>query len=87
MIRRPWLSVANLYTIPSLLCNTSRTPGDIPLRTKDAQITLDLKQALDLVYDRSYYDRVIYSEPPVPPLSPADATWAAQFAPQPGAAR
>ena len=29
MIRRPWPKVTNFYTAPSLLCNTSRTPGNI----------------------------------------------------------
>jgi hypothetical protein len=49
----------------------------VPLLPPDADIPLDLGQALATIYHRSGYDlRIDYSQPPPPPpLIPADATW------------
>jgi Protein of unknown function (DUF4058) len=50
----------------------------IPLLPLDPPVPLDLGQALRTAYERARYDlRVDYRRPPVPPLSPADAAWAA----------
>lgn len=50
----------------------------IPLLPPDLPVPLALTQALRTAYERARYDlRVDYRKPPVPPLSPADATWVA----------
>ena len=51
-------------------------PLPVPLRGGDA-VTLDVRAALDAVYDQSRYARTVYRFPPDPPLDPADAAWAA----------
>jgi len=49
----------------------------IPLLSPDPPVPLELGQALRTAYERARYDlRVNYRQPPVPPLSPADAAWA-----------
>jgi len=49
-----------------------------PLLHPDPPVPLDLGQALRTAYERARYDlRVDYRKPPVPPLSPAYAAWAA----------
>ena len=49
----------------------------IPLRPEDAEPRLSLGTALTQVYDQGSYDLVLdYRRDPVPPLDPADATWA-----------
>jgi hypothetical protein len=50
----------------------------IPLLPPDPPVPLELGQALRTAYERARYDlRVDYRQLPVPPLSPADAAWAA----------
>jgi hypothetical protein len=56
-------------------------PLPIPLRTPDADATLDLKAAVDQAYDVGLYGRYIYTGPPEPRLAPDDAAWAATFLP------
>lgn len=53
----------------------------IPLRPDDQPAKLDLKHAVDRVYDSAGYGYYIYSSPPEPPLNADDAAWAAQFVP------
>ena len=48
----------------------------VPLRG-GAIVPLDLRAVQDLIYDASAYDRQLYLRPPVPPLPPEDAAWAA----------
>jgi hypothetical protein len=49
----------------------------IPLGSPDADVPLDLQQALDLIYDRGAYDlKVDYTKAPIPPLPPSFAKWA-----------
>ena len=49
----------------------------IPLLSPDPPVPLELGQALRTAYERARYDlRVNYHQPPVPPLSSADAAWA-----------
>ena len=55
----------------------------IPLHPADSDIVLDLKAALDLVYDRGQYYRNLYVRAPEPQLARDDAAWAAQFVPTP----
>jgi hypothetical protein len=51
----------------------------VPLRQPDPDVPLDLKRALDTIYDESDYPLTLnYDQPPPePPLSEADAAWAA----------
>jgi Protein of unknown function (DUF4058) len=57
----------------------------IPLLPPDPPVPLDLGQALRTAYERARYDlRVDHHQPPVPPLSPADAAWAAALLGPPG---
>jgi hypothetical protein len=51
----------------------------IPLRSPDPDAMLDLKQAIDLVYDDAGYEDFLYRRPPRPPLNESDAKWAAGF--------
>jgi hypothetical protein len=53
----------------------------IPLRPTDADVRLDLKAAIDLMYDGGRYGNYIYNGPPEPRLAPDDAAWAAQLLP------
>jgi hypothetical protein len=49
----------------------------VPLQPGDAEPVVNLKDLLDLVYDRARYDvRIDYSTEPVPRLSDGDAVWA-----------
>jgi Protein of unknown function (DUF4058) len=52
----------------------------VPLRQPDADVPLDVQAALDTIYDEAAYPLTLdYSQPPPePPLSEADATWAAE---------
>ncbi len=53
----------------------------IPLRGGDADARVDLQQVLHRIYDAAGYAYDIYSGPPEPALSAADAVWADQFVP------
>ena len=53
----------------------------IPLRGGDPEPLLDLKPLIDVVYDGGVYANRLYTAPPDPPLSPADADWARAFVP------
>jgi len=55
----------------------------IPLRSPDGDATVDLKAALDQVYDDAGYAHFIYQGSPSPPLSSDNARWAASFLPAP----
>ena len=49
----------------------------VPLRRKDADVSLDLQKTLDFAYDRAAYDVDVNCRvPPNPPLSKNDARWA-----------
>ena len=48
----------------------------LPLKDGDADVPLDLKAVLDAVYDGGRSELSIYSDPPDPALSRADAAWA-----------
>lgn len=54
-------------------------PVPVPLRGNDPDAKLDLRQALDRVFDAAGYQFYIYGNSPDPPLSPGDAQWAGQF--------
>jgi Protein of unknown function (DUF4058) len=48
----------------------------VPLRAPDADATLDLQQALDMIYERGAYDlKLDYTPDPGPPLPPDLAKW------------
>ncbi|MFO0808013.1 MAG: DUF4058 family protein [Gemmataceae bacterium] len=53
----------------------------IPLRAADGDVSVELQDLLHAVYDAAGYAFRIYDAPPDPPLSAADAAWAAQFVP------
>ena len=54
----------------------------VPLRGGDPDVPLDLQAELDVVIECGSYDLDFdYSRPPVPPLSPTDATWARTLSP------
>ena len=50
----------------------------VPLLSDDPEPVVPLNHLVHDLYDRAGYDLTIdYSQPPVPPLSPEDATWTA----------
>ena len=50
----------------------------LPVPLRDGEfVPFDLRAVLDRVYEASRYELQIYAYPPDPPLSPADAAWAA----------
>lgn len=52
----------------------------IPLKVEDPEVTLDLQRALDTVYDRCAYERIVdYSRPPEIPLPQPYNDWADQL--------
>ena len=52
----------------------------VPLRDQ-AHARLDLKAALDRIYDAAGYEDYIYDGEPQPRLAPDDASWARQYVP------
>jgi len=48
----------------------------IPLRTDDADVTLDLQKLVNLAYERGRHDDLNYREPLDPPLTGDDSEWA-----------
>ena len=48
----------------------------VPLAGDDADLTLDLRAALDQTYAANAYERFIYSREVEPPLAEAEAAWA-----------
>ena len=50
----------------------------VPLANGDADVPLDLRAPMDRVYDEAGYGRYVYANELDPPLSPADAAWAAE---------
>ncbi len=49
----------------------------LPLRSQDAEPTLDLQALLNSLYDRAGYDYTLdYSAEPVPPLEESETAWA-----------
>jgi hypothetical protein len=51
----------------------------IPLRAGEPEATLDLQAIVHRIYDTAGYQLFIYDADPEPPLSAADAVWAAQL--------
>ena len=48
----------------------------MPLSAGDADLELDLQQALTAIYDTFSYDLAVdYTRPPTLPLGPEDAAW------------
>jgi hypothetical protein len=60
---------------------TQRLPAvPIPLRPTDRDVLLDLQPLIDQIYEKGRYaEDTDYSEPLRPPLSPAEAEWAAKL--------
>jgi hypothetical protein len=57
----------------------------IPLRPGEAEPTLDIQAILHRIYDAAGYAMFLYRTDPDPPLSSADAVWAAQILNPPAA--
>jgi hypothetical protein len=53
----------------------------VPLRAPDSDARVDLREAVDQVYDEAGYAHFLYDGVPDPPLSTEDAEWARQFLP------
>lgn len=52
----------------------------VPISAGRADVPLDLRAALDRVYDDGRYAEILdYDSPPTPPLRPTDAEWAAEL--------
>ena len=47
----------------------------IPLRFTDRDVSLNIQQIIDQVYDRGRYTKLNYQLDPEPPFSPEDAAW------------
>jgi hypothetical protein len=57
----------------------------LPLDPGEPEVMLDLRAALDRVYDEGRYgQQLVYAQPPTPPLREPDATWARELLRQPG---
>ena len=57
----------------------------VPLNAGDADVTLDIRSAIDRVYDDGGYAKRIYLHDPDPPLEEEDAAWAERLANTAGA--
>ena len=55
----------------------------VPLRAGEPEARLDLRAALDRVYDAARYHLYVYNGTPRPRLSAEDEAWARQFLPAP----
>ena len=67
---------ADYYPIPL----SKRLPTiQVPLRPTDTDVPLDLQALIEQCYEDGAYDDIDYTIEPEPPLSPADARWAAQL--------
>ena len=51
----------------------------VPLRPTDKDVTIDLQPLVDQAYRNGAYDDIDYTRPPVPPLTRAEAAWAAEL--------
>ena len=71
--RRPQFEI---YPIP---LQRPVPPIRAPLRERDPDAVIDLQPLLAQAYRNGAYDDTDYTRPPVPPLSPADAAWAADL--------
>ncbi len=65
------------YAVPMSI--RQRLPAiGVPLREGEPDVPLDLQTALDRAYDDGAFRSLDYTRPPDPPLSAADAVWAAE---------
>jgi hypothetical protein len=51
----------------------------VPCRIGESELPLPLQPIIDRIYDEGGYDFIDYTVPPRPPLSDADAAWAAEL--------
>ncbi len=74
---------ANLFPKASVWAFTVRDPMPIlpiPLKVKDGDITLELRDCFDRAYeDGGYQNRIDYRSPPAIPLRRPDQEWADEF--------
>lgn len=72
--RRPWADVWP-FTLREPLPHLR-----VPLTGDDPDVVLDLQEAFSIVYDQAGYDYSLdYSHGTVPPLTPAEQTWAEEL--------
>jgi hypothetical protein len=51
----------------------------IPLRKRDADVTLNLQALIDQCYENGGYEMIDYGQPPLPPLDADAAAWAEKW--------
>ena len=76
--RRTYMMSVRTRTRTTLFGASLREPLpviSIPLRPRDRDVSLDIQQIMNLVYDRGRYAKLRYQNDPVPPFSPEDAAW------------
>jgi hypothetical protein len=67
-----------LYGVPISLRHRLPAIG-VPLRPTDEDVSLDLQAAFDRAYEDGPFKSIDYARPLDPPLSEADAAWAAEL--------
>lgn len=76
--RRPYMMSVQCRTTTKLSGASLREPLPvipIPLRPTDRDVSLNLQQIIDLVYDRGRYSKLSYQTDPEPAFSSEDAAW------------
>jgi len=76
--RRPYMMSVQCRTTTKLFGASLREPLPvipIPLRPTDRDVSLNIQQIIDLVYDRGRYAKLSYLTDPDPPFSPDDSAW------------
>ena len=76
--RRTYMMSVQCRTTTKLFGASLREPLPvipIPLRPKDHDVSLNLQQIIDLVYDRGRYAKLSYQNDPELPFAPEDAAW------------
>lgn len=91
--RLPWVNMPDCDYYALVSCPTTQPrvdfwpiylrdsllPIPIPLRAGESKPTLDLQAMIHQIHDAGRYRLFIYDSDPEPPLSAADAVWAAQI--------
>jgi hypothetical protein len=80
--RRTYMMSVKRRTTTKLFGASLREPLPvipIPLRPTDHDVSLNIQQIINLVYERGRYSKLNYQFDPEPPFSPEDATWVDQL--------
>ena len=76
--RRTFMMSVQCRTTTKLFGASLREPLPaipIPLRPRDRDVSLNIQQIIDLVYDRGRYAKLSYQNDPELPFAPDDAAW------------